>query len=255
MVRAQQPAVPAAGLEPELATPAAAPGSADGAQLPSAGAAASATKAHGSAAAAAGPQAAADRLLSSAAATGLRGAAATWAVHRAAPEAACFAAKQAQPSAVMGRAAPGRQPMPLPARKPGTAEAWGRLLDCEADKLPPRRAPASLSARQSPQAGSAKHVDAAITAQSPPIQVHQNPAQPETQQGVGTSPIARRHVQLRSSPEGMARVAGAAGPWSACRQAQSAALQPFLDAGSDNASQVGFGNCLLHCERGADESR
>ena len=239
MVRAQQPAVPAAGLEPELATPAAAPGSADSAPLPSAGAAASATKAHGSAAAAAGPQAAADRVLSSVAAMGLRGAAATWAVHRAAPVAACFAVKQAQPSAVTGRAAPGRQSMPLPARKPGTAEALGRLLDYAADKLPPRQAPASLSARQSPQAGSAKHVDAAIAAQSPPIQVHHNPAQPETQQGVGTSAIARRRVQLRSSPEGMARVAGAAGPRSACRQAQSAALQPFLDAGSDNASQVG----------------
>ena len=252
MVRAQQPAVPAAGLEPELATPAAALGTADGAQLPSAGAAASATKAHGSAAAAAGPQVAADKVLSRAAATGLRDAAATWAVHRVAPEAACFAVGQARASAVTAearacptakqaasgasRATPGHQQILLPARKPGTAEALGRLLDYAADNLPLRQAPASLPGRQMPQAGSAKHADAALTAGSPPTQAHQISG---AQQGIVASPIARKRVQLRSSPEGMAKLAGAAGPRSACRQAQSAALQPFVDAGSDNASQVG----------------
>ncbi len=251
VVRAQQPAVPPAGLEPELATPAAALGAADGAQPPSAGA--SAPKAHSSAAAAAGPQAAANKVLSSAAATGLQGAAATWAVHRTAPEAACFAVKQARPSAVTGRVAPGHQPMPLPERKPGTAEALERLLNYAADNLPRRQAPASLPARQSPQAGSAKHADAALTAQSPPTQAHQIPAQPDAQQGLVASPIARRRVQLRSSPEGMARVAAAAGPKSACRQAQSAALQPFVDAGSNDASQVGsLGSCPLPCGRSAD---
>ena len=252
MVRAQQPAVPPAGLEPELAAPAAALGAADGAQPPSAGAAASAPKVHSRAAAAAGPQAAANKVLSSAAATGLQGAAATWAVHRAAPE-ACFAVKQARPSAVTGRVAPGHQPMPLPERKPGTAEALERLLNYAADNLPRRQAPASLPARQSPQAGSAKHADAALTAQSPPTQAHQIPAQPDAQQGLVASPISRRRVQLRSSPEGMARVAAAAGPKSACRQAQSAALQPFVDAGSNDASQVGsLGSCPLPCGRSAD---
>ena len=255
VVRAQQPAVPAAGLEPELATPAAAPGPADCAPLPSAGAAASATKAHNSAAAAAGPQAAAEKVLSSAAAVGLRGAAATWAVHRAAPEAACFAVKQTRPSSLTGRAPPGHRSMPLPGRQPGTAEPLGRLLDYGADNLPPRQAPASLAARQCPQTGSAKHAGAALTAQSPPTQAQQIPAQPEAQQELVASPTARRSVQLRSSPEGMAGVAGAAGARSACRQAQSAALQPFVDAGSDNASQVGtVGSCLLHCEHVADES-
>ena len=239
MVRTQQPAVPAVGLEPELATPAAAPGAADGAQLPSAGAAASATKAHGSAAAAAEPQAAADKVLSSAAALGLRGAAATWAVPRAAPEAACFAVKQARPSAFTGRAAPGHRSMPLPGRQLETAEALGRLLDYGADNLPQRQAPARLPACQSPLTGSAKHADAALTAQSPPTQAHQIHAQPEAQQRLVTSPTARRRVQLQSSPEGMASVAGAAEARSTCRQAQSAALQPFVGAGSDNASQVG----------------